>query len=289
MAVFAFDVDAVVAALDVAWLARYNKDYDDHLTPDDLLEYNTSKFVKPSCGVKIYDYLKDPTLYDDVLPIEGAREIIDDVRNDGHRTIFVTTTPIETAGRKFHWLVDHGFLSDSRKGLADYYEATDKSLIRADILLDDAPHNVKDFQGKAILFDQPWNKNFDWPSRVTGWNDFYAQYSKGTLGLHPTELLRPIQAQAFKEILGHMYQVHLDKNADYSPSNVLATGEIGLVTRLWDKVARLLNLTGFQIEISSSRFVVPKKPKNEAIEDTYMDLAVYGIIGLLLRQDKWGK
>jgi hypothetical protein len=106
---------------------------------------------------------------------------------------------------------------------------------------------------------------------------------------HPTELKRPQQAQAFREILDEMYQVHLDKNADYSPANILGTGEIGLVTRIWDKVSRLMNLTGFRIEIASSCMEIPDEPMNESIDDTLMDLAVYAIIGMILRRGKWGK
>jgi nucleoside 2-deoxyribosyltransferase len=108
--------------------------------------------------------------------------------------------------------------------------------------------------------------------------------------LHPTEMKSPTQAKAFMEILGRMYRTHLQKNADYSPANILATGEVGLVTRLWDKTARLLNLMGFKFEIEEAGYyTAPSDPKNESIEDTYMDLAVYAIIGLLLKKGIWGR
>jgi hypothetical protein len=107
--------------------------------------------------------------------------------------------------------------------------------------------------------------------------------------LHPTEIDRPDQVEAFMDVLMRMYRVHLDKNADYSPANILGTGEIGLVTRLWDKVARLMNLSGFRIEISHARFTTPQAPKNESIDDTLIDLANYGVIGFLLRKGVWGK
>ncbi len=108
--------------------------------------------------------------------------------------------------------------------------------------------------------------------------------------LHPSEIRAPQQATSFAEILGKMYRTHLEKNADYSPANILATGEVGLVTRLWDKTARLLNLMGFRFTITAAgTYDSPRSPKNESIDDTYQDMAVYAIIGLLLRQNKWGK
>jgi hypothetical protein len=108
--------------------------------------------------------------------------------------------------------------------------------------------------------------------------------------LHPTEVNCPEQVKAFREILGRMMRTHLKKNADYSPANIMGTGELGVVTRMWDKVCRLMNLTGLKIDINTPvTFVAPKEPKNESIDDTYGDLAVYSIIGQLLRSGKWGK
>ena len=105
----------------------------------------------------------------------------------------------------------------------------------------------------------------------------------------PTEKLRPLQCNAFLSTIMKMYRIHLSKNHDYSPANILATGEIGLVTRLWDKIARLLNLTGFKFTVIYDGFQPPSQPKHESIDDTLMDSAVYSIIGILLRKDSWGK
>jgi uncharacterized protein DUF4406 len=108
--------------------------------------------------------------------------------------------------------------------------------------------------------------------------------------LHPTEVMSPNQCKGFRELVGKMYRTHFSKNADYSPANILLTGETGLVTRLWDKTARLLNLTGFKFQYLMHEGVSPpRKPKNESIDDTYQDMAVYAVIGLLLRQNKWGR
>ena len=61
------------------------------------------------------------------------------------------------------------------------------------------------------------------------------------------------------------------KQADYGPENILTTKHVGLAVRLTDKIARLRNLT-----------MENKDPKNESVRDTYMDIAGYGIIGMLL-------
>ncbi len=107
--------------------------------------------------------------------------------------------------------------------------------------------------------------------------------------LHPTEVNNPVQRESFINQIMKMYRVHLKKNRDYSQANVLGTGKIGIIVRLWDKMARLMNLTGFNIEIKKSEFVAPKEPQNESIEDTFDDLAVYGVIAKLLYNNQWGK
>lgn len=107
--------------------------------------------------------------------------------------------------------------------------------------------------------------------------------------VHPVETKRPYQCNAFIAIVMRMYRLHLEKNADYSPANILGTGEIGLVTRLWDKIARLMNLTGFEISAKLVRHHIPESPKNESIDDTLIDTANYSIIGLILRQQLWGE
>jgi len=107
--------------------------------------------------------------------------------------------------------------------------------------------------------------------------------------VHLTEFRRPLQCKTYIDLIMQGYRTHLDKNHDYSPANILGTGEIGLMTRVWDKIARLMNLMGFRIEISSMEFSIPEDPKVEPIIDTIMDFSVYGIIWQIYRKGCWGK
>jgi hypothetical protein len=71
----------------------------------------------------------------------------------------------------------------------------------------------------------------------------------------------------------------VQKHDDYGPSNISDApgGPLnGLSVRLHDKVARLNNLLTHH-----------KKPKNETIEDTFIDILNYAIIALLVIDDKW--
>lgn len=104
-----------------------------------------------------------------------------------------------------------------------------------------------------------------------------------------TEKMRPYQVRAYIDVVMKGYRVHLDKNGDYSAANIIGTGEIGLMTRLWDKIARLMNLMGFRVEVQQAWFDKPKNAKCETVDDTIMDAGVYSIIWQLFRAGWWGK
>ena len=80
--------------------------------------------------------------------------------------------------------------------------------------------------------------------------------------------------QACREVAASIAETVISKQHDYGHDNILAFKEQGLVVRLSDKVARLKNLLWTRTD----------KPKNESIEDTFVDVAGYAIIGLMLAQ-----
>lgn len=149
------DVDAVIADLMTEWLSAYNREYNDTLRPEDITRWGIEEFVKPECGTKIFDYLHDPTLYDCVKPIDGAIVSIHWLRQHSYDVRFVTSG-VQPA--KIKWLGEHGLLiSEHFIFSPDVVVAHDKSIIMADIMIDDNIDNLNQFDGLKILFAQPWN------------------------------------------------------------------------------------------------------------------------------------
>ena len=66
------------------------------------------------------------------------------------------------------------------------------------------------------------------------------------------------------------------KQKDYGCQNIAASGEYGVLVRSMDKVARLKNLS-----------IKEGMPNHEAVIDNWMDLANYGIIGVMCHAGKW--
>jgi 5'-nucleotidase len=160
------DIDGVLADLSTEWHRLYQRDYHDNWDVENA-KWDVHLYVKPECGMKIYDYLKDPCLYDNVKPIEGAIDAVNFLKNY-FRIIYATTSPIETFGVKYYWLKRYDLISR----LEDYIEIKDKSLLYADYLVDDKYENARDFvSGIGVLFTQSWNKKFDYPYRLNGWRN----------------------------------------------------------------------------------------------------------------------
>lgn len=101
-------------------------------------------------------------------------------------------------------------------------------------------------------------------------SDVLAQIRKGVT----TEFEESVQ-QKFQ----HAKSVLLQKHKDYGPKNIAGApgGPInGLRVRMWDKMARINHL----VDTGAT-------PENESLRDSYLDLANYAIIAMLVLDGEW--
>lgn len=101
----------------------------------------------------------------------------------------------------------------------------------------------------------------------------------------------PELAEEFQNIQEEMYEMFARKHMDYGLNNIALGGDLlnndndkkfsltGLAIRLTDKISRLRNLL-----VNGKNYV-----KGEGMEDTFIDVANYGVIGLLVGRNKWKK
>jgi len=84
-----------------------------------------------------------------------------------------------------------------------------------------------------------------------------------------------------QKIYDELLAILVKKQIDYGPLNVWnAPGGAtnGLMVRMSDKIERLKNLIYKQI-----------KPNNESLEDSFVDLANYAVIALMVQRGVWAK
>lgn len=173
MITIGIDVDDVTARLVDWWLTSYNFDHDDHLQEKDIKSWSIGKYTK--IGDKIYDYLKDPSLYDGILPVDNASWGLRTLRRFGYRVVFITASTPEQSGRKYRWLQEWDLI-DSRK---NYVDALDKTLIKCDYLVDDNPDNIINATCQGVVYTREWNKYLGniYP-RVSNWEEIVSYFSK---------------------------------------------------------------------------------------------------------------
>ena len=100
----------------------------------------------------------------------------------------------------------------------------------------------------------------------------------------------PTMTNEFKRIQGEQYKLFCRKQYDYGPMNIAMGTDLSkmediklsitaLVVRINDKITRLINLV-----IKNDREGI-----NESVDDSFVDLSVYGVIEQIVRNKKWAK
>ena len=94
-----------------------------------------------------------------------------------------------------------------------------------------------------------------------------------------------------------LFTLFCKKQHDYGPVNIGISGMAGVTIRAADKVSRLFELLGIQragkssptnISIGERQFSTnTKEASNESLRDSFLDLANYGIIAMLVHDGDW--
>lgn len=82
------------------------------------------------------------------------------------------------------------------------------------------------------------------------------------------------------KVMHELFEIFKKKQASYGPGNIAKGGERGVVLRMSDKLERLWNLVW---EGNANPL------QDETIEDTFLDIADYGLIALLVKRGMWPK
>ncbi len=80
--------------------------------------------------------------------------------------------------------------------------------------------------------------------------------------------------EAIDDVTQKIKHMLVKKRLDYGEGNLKAFGELGILIRSYDKISRLKNLL----------YDKKTEPQNETVEDTWMDIAGYAILALMMRE-----
>lgn len=142
--------------------------------PEDVIEWDLKKAFPTLTASDIFAPTNEAEFWKRVKPLPGAVEFLEQIHKDGHDIVIVTASSPESVPLKLNHMLFQFFPFISRKNIII---ASRKDLIRGDVLIDDAPHNLENFIGDKILMTANHNKNYQetniGASRAANWAEIY--------------------------------------------------------------------------------------------------------------------
>jgi len=162
------DMDEVIADALGEHLVRYNRDFGEQVTLDDLHGKWIWDYVPPERLSALETYMRSDDFFAvlDVMP-ESQRVL---ERLQSRYEVFIATAAMEVPSSfnaKFQWLARHfPFIPSSHIVFCG-----DKGILRGDFLIDDNPRQLRRFRGEGILYSAPANVHIEGFRRVENWLD----------------------------------------------------------------------------------------------------------------------
>ncbi len=162
------DMDEVMADAVAEHLLRYNRDYNGNLTKEDLRGKRFWQVVPERHHAVLDDYLRAEDFFEDLDVMPDAPRVLAEMQR--HYEIFIASAAMEVPTSftaKYKWLGEHFPFIQAQHIVF----CGDKSVIRADYLIDDNPRQLRRFQGEGILYSAHHNLDVTGFRRVDGWLD----------------------------------------------------------------------------------------------------------------------
>jgi 5'-nucleotidase len=168
------DMDEVIADTLSEHLRRYNQEFDESITPEDLAGKGLWEVTPLDRQHQLRAFLDAEDFFEDLPLIPGAQEVLKALT--ARFEIFIATqamTVPNSLGPKYRWLQRHfPFIPPT-----NYVFCGNKSILRADYLIDDLPRNLQRFAGHGLLYTAPHNRNATGYTRVDDWQQVAAFFA----------------------------------------------------------------------------------------------------------------
>jgi 5'(3')-deoxyribonucleotidase len=159
-------MDEVMADTLSEHLRRYNQEFDESITPADLTGKGLWEVTPLDRQQQLRAFLDAEDFFEDLPLMPGAQEVLKSLA--ACFEIFIATqamTVPNSLGPKYRWLQRHfPFIPPT-----NYVFCGNKSILRADYLIDDLPRNLQRFEGHGLLYTAPHNKGVTSFTRVDNW------------------------------------------------------------------------------------------------------------------------
>lgn len=166
------DMDDTIENLGETWVNFLNERYGLDVKWSEIEDWDLHKAFPTLDEMQIYDALFEAKLWARVRPFDGAVDSLKWMIDEGHDVYIVTASHPGTVYEKFELVLQRYFPFITPDKLI---VIKNKQMLNADILIDDAPHNLIDGGYGKILMTAPHNKKYDAEAhdmiRVKNWDE----------------------------------------------------------------------------------------------------------------------
>jgi 5'-nucleotidase len=162
------DMDEVMADTLAEHLRRYNQHFEEEVTLQDLAGRGIWQSTPLDRQQQLRAFLDAEDFFEDLPLMPDAQEVLRELST--RFEIFIATQAMavpNSLGPKYRWLQRHFvFIPPTH-----YVFCGNKSILRADFLIDDSPKNLQQFQGQGLLYTAPHNLAETGFFRVNNWGE----------------------------------------------------------------------------------------------------------------------
>ena len=160
------DMDEVMADALSEHLLRYNRHYGERITLEDLHGKRLWDVVSVDRHDVLDAYMRSNDFFEVMAVMPESQRVMQ--RLQMNYEVFIATAAMEVPTsflQKYRWLAKHfPFIPASH-----IVYCGDKSILRADYLIDDNPRQLRRFSGEGILYSSPPNAGIKGYKRVNDW------------------------------------------------------------------------------------------------------------------------
>lgn len=149
------DIDGIINNLAEKTFELYNLRSGKNIQSTDITSHNFYDCLPKEDADGIIDLFKDKSLWDSLKPLEGSQNGLKQLLKRGHRVYLATATDPVNFEWKIAWLKKYfPFIPED-----NVIRIMDKSLLKADVIIDDCLENLISSFAERVVLNHPWNQN----------------------------------------------------------------------------------------------------------------------------------
>jgi hypothetical protein len=179
---FGFDIDDTLINLREHAFELYKKKLRKDLSSDvfhaiDRVEIHEPFGLTDSEGKAMWEKSLEEIYFTDCPLFPGAKEVLQEIENEGHEIYYITARPEEYGIRTREWMKEKGFPVKNDRfffGMKDEEKVSIIKKLDLDVYVDDKPavlHTLDETSTRLIVKDQSYNQEVNL-ERFNQWHEF---------------------------------------------------------------------------------------------------------------------